>query len=135
MTVSPYLVFNGNCKEAFEFYEKVLSGKIEFIQTFGESPAADHVAPETHNQIMHVCMSVGSFQIMASDSPPEYYEKPQGTSVTLSIETIEETERIFDALSEGATIKMPLGETFWSKRFGMLTDRFGTPWMINCSPG
>jgi PhnB protein len=133
MTVAPYLLFNGNCKEAFEFYEKVLGGKIEHMMTFAESPMPAQGAAGTENLIMHVSMTIGNAQIMASDCPPEYFEKAQGMSVTLGIETVEEAERIFNALAEDATIKMPLEETFWARRFGMLTDRFGTPWMINCT--
>ena len=133
MTIEPYLNFAGNCREAFEFYEKVLGGEIEYMGTFGESPMADQCGPGTENMIMHVCMKVGDSKIMGSDCPPEYFEKQQGMAVTIGIESVEEAERIYHALAEGATIKMPLGETFWAKRFGMLTDRFGTPWMINCT--
>ena len=132
MTVAPYLNFKGNCREAFEFYEKALGGKIEFISTFGESPMAEQCGPGTEDMIMHVCMTLGDSKIMASDCPPEYFEKQQGISITLGVDSVQEAERVFGALSEGGTVRMSLEKTFWAERFGMVVDRFGTPWMINC---
>jgi PhnB protein len=79
-------------------------------------------------------MKVGDREIMASDAPPERYAKPQGFSVQLSVESAEEVDRIFSGLAEGGSVVMPVGKTFWSERFGILVDRFGIPWMINCAP-
>jgi PhnB protein len=132
MQLNPYLQFNGQCEAAFKFYESCLGGKIVFKMTIGESPAAKMTPPERHNQILHIRLMVGDKVLMGSDTPPEYYEKPQGFSVTLGVDTPAEAERIFNALAEEGTVRMPLEETFWAQRFGMLSDQFGTPWMINC---
>jgi PhnB protein len=133
MQVNPYLNFNGQCAEAFRFYEQVLGGKIETMMTHGESPIAGEVPPEWHERIMHARLVVGDQVLMASDSPPEYYEKPQGLSVALNVDSPADAERIFHALAEQGTVKMPFEKTFWAAGgFGMLVDRFGTPWMVNC---
>ncbi len=132
MKVQPYLTFNGQCKEAFQFYEKCLKGKIQFMMTNGESPMAEKTPPDQRNRIMHVSLAVGDQTIAGADAPPQYYSKPQGFSVALNVPDQAEAERVFQALSDGATVQMPIQETFWAKRFGMLVDRFGTPWMVNC---
>jgi PhnB protein len=132
MQSNPYLLFNGQCEAAFKFYEKCLGGKIAFKITNGESPMAKDTPRERQNQILHARFVMGNSVLMGSDAPPERYEKPQGFSVSLSIEKPADAERVFKALSEKATVQMPLAETFWAQRFGMLTDQFGIPWMINC---
>jgi PhnB protein len=133
MELSPYLMFDGNCAEAFRFYEKVLGGKITFSQTYGESPAKEHVPAAAHDRVIHIHMTVGTYALMGSDAP-EHYEKPQGTHVTIATETPAEAERIFTALADGGKVTMPFGKTFWSSGFGMTVDRFGTPWMVNAAP-
>jgi PhnB protein len=132
MQLNPYLMFKGNCKEAFTFYQKVLGGKIIAMMTHGETPAAEHTKPEWQDKIIHARMTVGDQVLMASDAPAEHFEPMQGFSVSVNVDTAEEAERIFKDLSEGAQVRMPLSPTFWAIRFGMLVDRFGTPWMINC---
>ncbi len=132
MQLNPYLVFNGQCKEAFEFYERVLGGKIETMQTHGESPMAGQVPPEWKDKILHVHMSVGDRVLMGSDSPPQHYEKPQGFSVSLSVDDPADADRIFNTLAEKGSVRMPIQETFWASRFGMAVDQFGTPWIVNC---
>ena len=132
MLCNPYLVFNDNCEQAFKFYEKVLGGKIIAMTTFGETPGGEQQEPGFRDKIMHARMEFGGNTLMASDSPASYFEPTKGMSVALNVDSPEDAERIFEAFSEGAEIKMPLQETFWAVRFGMLTDRFGTPWMINC---
>jgi PhnB protein len=129
--VNPYLIFDGQCEAAFKFYEQCLGGKIEAMITNGNSPIVDQVPVERHNQILHARLVVGDQVLMGSDSPPEHYEKPQGFSVSLNIDAPAEAERIFNALAEKGTVRLPLQETFWAARFGMLVDQFGTPWMIN----
>jgi PhnB protein len=131
MQVSPYLNFPGTCKEAFEFYAKVLGGKIEMMQTHADSPMKDQHAG-WGDKILHVTMKVGGAVIMGSDAPPSYYNKPQGFYVSLGIEKPADADRIYNSLLDGGSIQMPIQETFWAKRFAMLTDRFGIPWMINC---
>jgi len=132
MKLNPYLNFNGQCEAAFKFYEKSLGGKIEMMMTHGQSPMADQVPANWRDKVMHVRMTVGDKVLMGSDAPPEHYQKPQGFAVSLSVAKPEEAERAFKALSEGGTIQMPLQQTFWAARFGMLVDKFGIPWMINC---
>jgi PhnB protein len=132
MKVNPYLFFNGNCREAFQFYEKVLGGKIEMMQTHGESPMAEKVEPDWKDAIIHARLVVGEEVLMASDAPPEHFHKPQGFSVSVTIDKPADADRIFNALAEKGSVQMPIQETFWAARFGMLTDRFGTPWMVNC---
>ena len=93
---------------------------------------ADQVPAEWRQQILHARLTVGDEVLMGSDAPPERYKQPQGISVSLNTKDTSEAERIFHALAENGTVQMPLQETFWAVRFGMLVDRFGTPWMINC---
>ena len=100
------------------------------MQTHGESPACDSVPKEKHHTIVHACLDLGSMLLMASDDAMGY-RKPQGFSVSLGVKSIAEGRRVFDALADGGDILMPFGETFWSPGFGMVTDRFGTPWMVN----
>jgi PhnB protein len=125
-------MFNGQCEAAFKFYEKCLGGKIAFKITNGESPMAKETPPERHKQILHARFVVNDMVLMGSDAPPERYEKPQGFFVSLGIEKPAEAERVFHTLSEKGKVLMPIGETFWAHRFGMLVDQFGIPWMINC---
>ena len=132
MQLNPYLMFNGNCEAAFRFYEKVLGGKIEAMTPHEGTPAAEHVSAEWQDMIMHARLLVGDAVLMGSDSPPEMFETPQGMRVSLHVDDPAEAERIFHALAEGGSVLMPVQETFWAHRFAMLTDRFGTPWMINC---
>ncbi|MGB7416512.1 MAG: VOC family protein [Thermosynechococcaceae cyanobacterium] len=135
-----YLYFNGQCEAAFKFYEQCLGGKIVDAITYGDtptdSPMAAQVSPESRHQIMHTHLVVGNVELMGSDASCEYFEKPQGFSVSLQFAFADaaEGERIFHVLAENGTIRMPLEETFWASRFGMLVDQFGTPWMINCAP-
>jgi PhnB protein len=132
MQFNPYLYFNGDCEEAFKFYEQLLGGKIEAMFPHGDSPAAAHVPPEWGKKILHARMTIGQAVLMASDAPPGRYHKPQGFSVNIAVRDPAEAERIFRALEPGGTVSMPFQETFWALRFGMVSDRFGVPWMINC---
>jgi PhnB protein len=132
MQLSPYLVFDGKCEAAFKFYAKVLGGKIEAMMPHEGTPAAEHVPSEWRSKIIHARLVAGDKVLMGSDAPPDRYEAMKGMSVMLGVEKPVEAQRIFDALAEGANVRMPLQKTFWAERFGMLVDRFGTPWMINC---
>lgn len=132
MKVNPYLVFNGNCAEAMNFYKSVLGGKLDLMK-FGGTPAAEHVPASSHEKIMHSCLSFGDHCVMASDSMPGQPIDMKGMSVALHYDKPQDAERVFQALSEKGNVTMPIGETFWAQRFGMLIDRYGTPWMINCS--
>jgi PhnB protein len=134
MQLNPYLTFNGTCETAFKFYAQVLGGKIEAMIPHEGTPMADHVSPEWRSKIMHARLSIGDRLLMGSDAPPDRREAMQGFSVTLSLDDATEAERIFGALAEKGTVRMPIQQTFWAARFGMLVDQFGTPWMINCEP-
>ena len=131
MQLNPYLTFGGQCEAAFRFYEKVLGGKIEAMLPHEGTPAAEHVPPEWRNKIMHARLTVGDKVLMGSDAPPAHHEPMKGFSVTLGIEDPADAERIFHALAENGTVRMPIQQTFWAARFGMLVDRFGTPWIVN----
>jgi PhnB protein len=135
MHVNPYLTFNGQCEPAFKLYARCFGGTIEAMLTHAETPAAEHVPPDWRNKIIHARLVVGDQVLMGSDAPPPNYEAPKGFSVSLGIDTIADAERIFTALADGGTVRMPLQETFWAARFGMVVDRFGIPWMVNCERG
>jgi len=131
MEFTPYLNFNGTCRQAFTFYQQVLGGTIDFMQTHGDSPMKDHVSPDWHDKIMHATLNVDGTTIMGSDAPAEHYTPAQGMYVSIGVPTATEGARIFSALAEGGKVTMPFSQTFWSPGFGMVVDRFGTPWMIN----
>ena len=132
MQLNPYLLFNGQCEAAFKFYEKILGGKIVAMMSHEGTPAAEHVPPDWRKKIMHARLSIGDVLLMGSDAPPDRYEPMKGFSVTIGVTDPREAERIFHALAENGTVRMPIEKTFWAVRFGMLVDQFGTPWMINC---
>jgi PhnB protein len=132
MQLNAYLNFNGSCEEAFRFYEQCLGGKIVAMFPHAGTPMAKHTPPEWQNKIMHARLEVGDQVVMGSDAPPNHYETPKGFSVTIGLNDPAEAERIFHALADKGTVRMPIQETFWAVRFGMLVDRFGIPWMINC---
>ena len=132
MKLNAYLNFNGDCKEAITFYQKVLGGQIVAMFTHGNTPAAGEASAEWGDKILHARLEVDGSVIMASVTPPEYFEKPQGFSVNIGVEDPAEAERVFAGLSENANVIMPIAETFWALRFGMLVDQYGTPWMVNC---
>jgi PhnB protein len=132
MQLNAYLNFNGDCVAAFKFYEKTLGGRIVAMQTHRESPMADKVPAGWRDRIVHVRLEVGDAVLMGSDAPPDHYQKPQGLSVSVGVTKPEDAERIFKALAEKGTVQMAIQKTFWSPAFGMLVDRFGIPWMVNC---
>jgi PhnB protein len=132
MKMNPYLLFPGNCEEAFKAYAKVLGGEIIAMMQAEGTPAEQGWPEDWRNKIIHARMLVDGVALMGSDCPPDRFAKMQGFSVTLNVKEPAEAERVFNALAEGGSVGMPLGETFWAEKFGMLTDRFGTPWMINC---
>ena len=141
MKLTPYLMFfNGTCREAFDFYAIALSGKICNTMTYGDMPSAPDQPPlpdEAKSQIAHVNLVAGGASIMGGDSIMgcEGSEKIDGrndTTVNIEVDSAEEAERVFAALSAGGQVQMPLSETSWSHRFGMFHDRFGKPWMVNC---
>jgi PhnB protein len=132
MQLNPYLLFNGNCREAFDFYQRTLGAKIESLLTPEGTPAEAHTPPEARQSVLHGRILINGQSVMASDCPPDRYAAPQGFSIHLGYRTPEESERIFRALADGGEVRMPIQETFWAQRFGMLVDRFGIPWMVDC---
>lgn len=136
MHTHPYLIFNGNCREAFDFYAALFHGRIEATMTFAGTPAEAHVPPHWKDKVLHVELRYGDNILYGSDAGGDNYVKPQGFGVAIVLDDIAEAEQLFNGLAEGGTVKMPFAETFWARRFGMVDDRFGIPWMVNCGqPG
>jgi PhnB protein len=129
---NPHLAFNGNCQEAFQFYQLCLGGEIVTMLPHEGTPAEAHVTGEWRKKILHASLRIGEQWLMGGDAPPGRYQPPQGFSIGIHTKDPAEADRIFNALSQGGTITMPLQPTFWAVTFGMLTDRFGIPWMVNC---
>ena len=133
MKWNPHIAFNNRCKEAFEFYERCLGGKVVDMIRYADTPAGEHMPSGTGDRIMHARLVLGDQVLMGCDAHPAMpYDGIRGCDVAVQVETPAEAERLFAALAEGGSVQMPIGETFWSARFGMVTDRFGVPWMINC---
>ena len=134
MQVKPYLSFNGDCEAAFTFYQRCLGAKIGGLFRYGGSPMAGQAPPDWSEKIMHGSLTIGGMELMAADVAfPDYYAL---TGFSLSVHTTDpaEAERIFRDLADGGQVSMPLEKTFWAERFGMVADRFGVRWMINCGP-
>jgi PhnB protein len=132
MQIIPYLDFDGHCEEAFKLYERCLGGRIGDLFRYAGSPMAGDVAADWGDKIMHGHITIGDLRLMGADSPGGRPSLPSGFSLSIQLADPNEAERIFRELSEGGSIRMPLEKTFWAERFGMLTDRFGIPWLINC---
>ena len=132
MQQSIHLLFDGQCEEAFRFYEQALGAKITFMSTYTGTPAEQQVPPEWRGKVLHASLALGDQTVMGADAPPGRYSKAQGFSVSLQMKDPAEADRIFHALAENGKVVMPIQQTFWSPRFGMLVDRFGIPWTINC---
>ena len=127
-----YLFFNGSCSQAMRFYERTLGAKLEMMMTVGQSPMASKVPSAHHDKILHARLTVNGRALMASDWMDERpYEPMHGFRLSLSVSELVEGRRVFDALADGGQVTMPLQKTFWAEGFGMLHDRFGTPWMVN----
>ncbi len=135
MIATPYLAFNGNCEEAFAYYANALRGKVTALFRHEGTPAEASVPAEWKQKIMYARIDAGGAVLEGGDAPMGQYTKPSGfcVNLTFTADQIGEAERIYNELSQGAKIQMPLGETFWAKRFAMFIDRFNIPWMINCS--
>ena len=131
LQLDTYLFFDGNCADAMRFYERTLGGKLQ-LMTHGDSPMAAQTPPGSANRIMHARLELDGRLLMASDSMVgQPYERMKGFSLSLIYPTVAEAQRMFSALAEGGQITMPIAKTFWAEAFGMLVDRFGTPWMVN----
>jgi len=131
--LNAYLSFDGDCTEAMKYYARVLGAKLEALITYADVPGGDAPLPPSHaTRIMHACLVHPDYSLMAGDTPPGVpYKGVSGVMMTLTYPTAAEAGRVFEALAEGGRVTMPLAETFWADIFGMVTDRFGTPWGIN----
>lgn len=125
----PYINFKGNAKEALDMYAEAMSGQIAFVQTYAES--GEEAKLEMKDKIMHAMLTAGDLTIMASDVEEKDVKEGNQVSLSMDFDNVEEMEKVFSALSDGANITMPLQDTFWGARFGMLTDKFGVSWMFN----
>ena len=126
------LSFNGHCEAAFRRYEECLNGTIAYMLTWGNSPAAAEAPAGWDAKIYHATLKVGDAVITGSDLPSDRYVQPKGFEFVLQMDDPVAAERVFHELAEGGTIGMPLQETFWANRFGVLVDRFGVRWSVNC---
>jgi PhnB protein len=134
MQFQVYLFFAGRCEEAIEFYKKTIGAEVVMLMRFKDSPEPPQpgmVPPGSEDKIMHTCLRIGDTMVMASDARCEGAPSFKGFSLSLTVANEAEAERVFAALAQGGQIQMPLTKTFWSPRFGMLSDRFGVGWMVS----
>jgi PhnB protein len=132
MQMNIYLTFQGECEAAFQFYVAGLDGKLGEIFRYAGSPLAHQVPADWQDKVMHASLTIGEQVLMGADVAPGGYEKPKGFSLSLQIKSAAQAEDIFQLLAKDGTVVLPLEKTFWAERFGMLIDRFGIPWLINC---
>jgi len=132
MQLTAYLSFSGQCEAAFKFYEQSLGAQPGAIFRYAGSPMADTVPAEWADKVMHGSVTVGGQVLMGADVVAEQYEAPKGFSLSLHLTNASDADRIFGELAEGGRVVVPIEKTFWAERFGMVVDRFGVPWMINC---
>jgi PhnB protein len=132
MRFTTHLMFEGECEEAFRFYERLFGGRLQTLLRYGESPMATEVEAGLHDKILHATLHAGEGVITGGDLPPGQYQPPQGFFVLFEHRDLQRAEEIFDALADGGMVTLPFGRTFWSAGFGVVTDRFGVPWEVNC---
>ena len=132
MQMNPYLSFKGECEAAFKFYEECLGARPGGIFRYAGTPLADRVPADWSGKVMHGSLTIGNQVLMGGDVAPDRYEAPKGFSLSLQIKSTADAERIFHELAEDGKVVVPLEQTFWAARFGMVVDRFDIPWMINC---
>lgn len=133
MKLYPHVNFGGQCADAFRFYEQSLGGKIVTLLTWGDSPMAAQIPSDWHDKICHASLTIGDAELAGVDDPSACNEPPKGFQIILDIDWALDADRIFSALASGGTVKMPLGKTFWAERYGIVVDKFGVGWEINCS--
>jgi PhnB protein len=135
MIIQPYLFFDGRCEEAIEFYRAALSAEVEMLVRFKDSPEpAQGMPPGSDNKIMHASLRIGDSTVMMSDGHCAGKTSFQGFSLSISVKTAADADRPFNALADGGQVQLPLTKTFFSPRFGMVTDRFGVAWMVVSAP-
>lgn len=133
MAVTPHVSYAGQCEEAFKFYAGLFGGKL-WMLAYRDTPMAQEVPAEWRDKVVHATLSFNGGELAGADVQPAHYRSPQGFSVLLDVDGVDHATRIFDALAQGGSVGMPLQRTFWSPAFGVLVDRFGTPWEINGKP-
>jgi PhnB protein len=131
-----YLSFNGNCAEAMRFYEGALDAKLEVLMSGADSPMAEQIPKESAHRILHARLALpGGGMLFAGDCPQNMtYEGIKGVAIAVDFATVAQAEKVFDALAGGGQVTMPMQATFWARRWGMLVDKFGTPWIVNGEP-
>nr|WP_298682497.1 VOC family protein [uncultured Dongia sp.] len=132
MKINPYLTFNGDCKQAMEFYAKCLRTQVAMMMSYADTPMAADTPAGIRGRIAHARIVLGDQVLMASDAYTDEHVETKGMTVSLVVDAPAEADRLFEALSAGGKVTMPIAETFWAQRFGMLQDKFGIPWMVNC---
>jgi PhnB protein len=132
MQMNPYLSFKGTCEAAFTFYQQCLGGEVGTLFRYAGSPMATSVPADWQDKIMHGSVTVAGQTLMGGDVAPDRYEEPKGFSLSLQMTSVPDAERIFRDLAQDGRVVMPLEQTFWAARFGMVVDRFGIPWLVNC---
>ncbi|PZR19294.1 MAG: VOC family protein [Flavobacterium psychrophilum] len=134
-SLNPYLNFNGNTEEVFNFYKSVFGGEFAMLMRFGETPGCENMPETEKNGIMHIALPIGSNVIMGTDVPKSMEQVTTGTNMSISANTSsrEEADRVYNGLSAGGKATMPMNDMFWGDYYGMLTDKFGTQWMISYS--
>ena len=132
MQLYPYLMFDGQCEAAFKFYEECFHGRTIFMMIYENTPMDLKTPPDWRKKISHATFALGKLVFYGADALPGKYQKPQGFALQLNLNDRAEAERIFKTLAKAGTVQMPLQETFWALRFGMLVDQFGIPWHVNC---
>ncbi|HEY3760973.1 MAG TPA: VOC family protein [Verrucomicrobiae bacterium] len=134
--IQPYLFFDGKCEEAIEFYQRALGAKVLMLMRYKDAPpeAQQNMPPGNKDKVMHANLRIGAATVLVSDGHCKGNPKFEGFGVSLTLKTPAEVDKAFQALSEGGQAAMPVGETFFSKRFGMVTDKFGVMWMVLVQP-
>ena len=132
MEISPYLTFKGECEAAFSFYAECLGGTLGEVFRYGGSPLAGEAPPDWKDKVMHTSLKIGNQVLLGADVAPARYEEPKGFSLSLQLSDTAAAKRIYTQLSTNGRIVMPLEKTFWAALFGVVTDRFGISWLINC---
>lgn len=130
MQVQPYLFFDGKCEEAVAFYKAALGAEVLMVMHFKDSPDPAHIPPGASEKVMHMSLKIGETMLMASDGFCKGEASFKGFSLSLAARDEAEAQSLFGALSEGGQVQVPLGPTFFAKRFGVVADRFGVSWMV-----
>jgi PhnB protein len=130
MKLTTHLHFGGNCAEALRFYEEHLGAKVLFSMTYEQMPKPKNIPPGCEKGVLHASIRIADATIMAGDAPPDRFQPMRSAYLALSVDSIEDAERIYALLSEGGEIILPMAETFYAFRFAMLRDKFGTLWML-----